>query len=282
MPRFETPEPIIASIEMAAGSVRVRASARSDTVVEVLPRNDNSDSDVQAAAQARVEYADGRLLVALPRSRLRTLVGPGPGPAVSVTIDLPEGSELDGSSWADYACEGRLGPVTINSALGDVRVEHSGRLRARSSMGDITVGRVDGHADLHTSTGEIRVGTLDGAGVVKTSSGDLSIGEVTGHLRLKTASGAITVERAHTSVEAKTSAGAVRINEVGGGSVLIESGFGEIEVGVPATVAAWLDMRSKGGIVRSELDAVEAPAAADRTVEVHAHTGYGDILVRRA
>lgn len=279
MPRFDTPEPIAASIDLAMGRVRVQASDRIDTVVEVRPRNEDSDLDVQAVAQAEVEYSAGRLRVHVPRSWLRTTFGTPPG--VEIDIELPEGSELDASGWADYVIEGRLGPVEIQRAIGDVRIERTGRLRVRSSTGDIRVGRADGPTDLRTAAGTIRVGTIDGSGQIKSSSGELSVGEATGNLRLKTASGDITVEHAWASVDAKTAAGAIRILEVGGGTVDLQTGWGELEIGVPEDVAAWLDLSSKSGPVRSELDAADTPADTDKTVEVHARTSYGDILVRR-
>lgn len=282
MPRFDTPEPIVASINMPAGSVRIRAEARTDTRVEVRPRNEDSDQDAQLAAQARVEYDNGRLRINVPRNRLHLMFGPSMGPAVEVDVELPEGSEVDADAWADFVIGGRLGPVTIQGAVGDVRIERTGRLRARSSMGDIRVGRADGPADLHTSMGAIRVGTIDGSGVLKTATGELDVGEATGDLRLKTSAGDITVEHAWTSVEAKTSAGAIRIGEVGGGTVDLRTSWGELEIGVPEDVAAWLDMQSKSGRVRSELDEAGAPADTDKKVEIHARTAYGDILVRRA
>lgn len=263
MPEFDTPEPIVASIVMPAGSVRIRAAARTDTRVEVRPHNAESD-DVQIAAQAQVEYAAGRLRIQVPRRRLSLMFGPSMGPAVDVDIELPEGSELDADGWADYACEGRLGRVEVQGAVGDVRIESCGPLRVRSSMGDLRIGRIGGPADLHTAMGAIRVG------------------EATGELRLKTSLGDITVERAGTSIDAKTSAGAIRVNEVGDGKVELRTSWGELEIGVPEDVAAWLDMKSGGGRVRSELDAADAPAGGDKQVEIRARTAYGDILVRRA
>ena len=37
MPTFETPEPISVSLELGVGDVRIAASERTDTVVEVRP-----------------------------------------------------------------------------------------------------------------------------------------------------------------------------------------------------------------------------------------------------
>ena len=58
MPTFDTPEPISATIDVAVGDVRITASDRADTVVEVRPSDASNDEDVKAAEQTRVEYAE--------------------------------------------------------------------------------------------------------------------------------------------------------------------------------------------------------------------------------
>lgn len=280
MPKFDTPEPITVSIDMIVGAVRVRAEARTDTTVEVRPRDANRDMDVQAAEQAQVDYTAGRLRIHVPRNRLRELVSSGP--AVDIDVNVPEGSELDTSGYATYVCEGRLGRVDIQGSLGVVRIDHTGPLRVRNSAGDILVGRADGPVDLHTATGKIQIGTIDGSGEIRSSTGELHVGDVTGDLRLKTAYGDITVERGSASVDAKTAYGAIRVAEVGGGTVGLQTGFGELEIGVPEDLAAYLNLKAKAGRVRSELDAAGTPADTDKKVEIHARTAFGDILVRRA
>src|SRR6516162_4245509 len=49
MPVFDTPAPISALIELGVGDLRVVASDRSDTVVEVRPTNPSKQSDITAA-----------------------------------------------------------------------------------------------------------------------------------------------------------------------------------------------------------------------------------------
>jgi len=95
------------------------------------------------------------------------------------------------------------------------------------------------------------------------------------------ANGNITIDRALAGVDAKTAFGSVRVGEVVRGSVVLETGFGELELGVREGTAAWLDASSQHGSVRSDLDAIDSPEQADETVEVRARTRYGDIVVRR-
>ncbi|MBO0826264.1 MAG: DUF4097 family beta strand repeat protein [Streptosporangiales bacterium] len=282
MPTFQTPEPIAVTIDMAAGSVRVAASDRTDTVVDVRPYSDSSDADVRAAAETGVDYAGGRLTVKGPKSWVRSVFGPGAGPAIDVVVELPQGSSLDLTSWTDLTADGRLGDVTVRTALGDIRLEATGELRAKTSMGDITVGRIDGGADLDTSAGAVRIGRIDGSAVVKASAGGLSVGEVAGDLRLHTSHGDISVERALASVVAKTAAGGIRVDEAVRGRVDLATSYGDVTVGVPEGTAAWLDVNSRTGRVRSELEASTTPRGGDETVEIRARTQYGEILIRRA
>jgi DUF4097 and DUF4098 domain-containing protein YvlB len=280
MPKFDTPEPIIATIDIGAGHVVVRASDRADTVVEVHPTNRSDDGDVQTAEQAQVTFADGRLLVKAPRSKRWSLFGRPP--MIDVTVDLPTGSRVDAKSWADYRSEGRVGDSVFETAAGAIRLEQTGRLRLRTSAGDVSVSRSAGPVDASTSSGKVWLGEVDGTAMVKTSNGDITVGEVSGDARLNTANGDIAVERALASLDAKTAYGGVRVGELVRGSAVLETAFGEVEIGIREGTAAWLDVRSSYGSVRSELDARQGPEESDETVEVRARTGFGDIVIRRS
>ena len=280
MPKFDTPEPILATIDVPGGHVRIRAADRADTVVEVRPGDHTAEADVQAAEQTQVEYANGQLLVRAPKNKIRSLFGRSP--SVDLTIELPSDSRIDLKAWGDIRSEGRIGDSAFDIAAGSVRLDQTGRLKLRTAAGDVSVGRSGGHTDVATSSGKIWIGEIDGAAVIKTSSGDITVGEVTGDVRLNTANGDITVDRALAGVAAKTAFGRVRIGEVVRGSVLLESGFGAVEAGVREGTAAWLDVSSQHGHVHSDLDAAEDPGTAEETVELRAHTRFGDVMIRRA
>ncbi len=68
MTTFQTPEPISVAIDLGVGDARIIASARIDTVVQVRPSRISKTSDMEAAEQTRVEFADGRLMVKTPES----------------------------------------------------------------------------------------------------------------------------------------------------------------------------------------------------------------------
>lgn len=302
MPTFHTPEPVLVIVDMAAATIRVNASDRTDTVVEVRPSDEFNDTDVQAAQHTEIEYADGRLLVRAahqegasaadwglslgklvesPTTWARTLLL-GAGGSVDVTIDLPAGSHLDIKTAAGLRCRGPLGEVAFTSSYGDIRVEQAGRLRLKTTYGDISVTRSAGHAEVSTTHGDIRIGEIDGTAVVKNSHGDLRIGEITGELRLNTAHGDITVDRALAGVAVKTAYGSVRIDEVVSGAVVMETTGGGLDLGIRQGTAAWLDVSSKYGTVDVSLESSDGPGESDDVIEVRAHTAYGDIAIHRS
>jgi hypothetical protein len=67
MPTFETPEPISVTLALGVGDIRISASDRADTVVDVLPSDPAKKGDVLAAEQTRVDFANGRLVVKAPK-----------------------------------------------------------------------------------------------------------------------------------------------------------------------------------------------------------------------
>ncbi|WP_345579411.1 DUF4097 family beta strand repeat-containing protein [Nonomuraea rosea] len=301
MPAFDSPGPILTVIDLATASIRIRAGDRTDTVVEVRPSDAHNDADVQAARHTRIEYADGRLLVRADQTWAASGSGRGPsldllvespanwarslllGPgSVNVTIDVPAGSRLDAKSAASLHCRGPLGEVAFTTSSGDIRVEEAGRLRLKTTYGDISVTRSSGHAEVTTTHGAIRIGAIDGTAVVKNSHGDVSLGEVTGGLRLNNAHGDSTIDRPLAGVTAKTAYGSVRIREVVSGTVVMETTGGSLELGIREGTAAWLDVSSKDGTVDVALASGDAPGQAHPTVEVRAHTAYGDIAVHRS
>ena len=106
MPTFDTPEPVSAVLELVVGDVRITASDRDDTAVEIRPSDESHEPDVRAAEQTRVEYSAGRLLVKTPRQRSLSLFGK-PG-SIDVTIGLPSDSQVYGdASVAAFQSAGR-------------------------------------------------------------------------------------------------------------------------------------------------------------------------------
>jgi hypothetical protein len=282
MPSYDTPNPISATIELSVGDVQIIASDRTDTVVEVRPTDESDDSDVKAAGQTRVEYADGALTVRGPKGR--ALDFSRKTRSVSVLIELPTGSTVRSDvSVGDFRTTGVLGECRFDVSAGHFRLDRTGPLRLDTSAGHITVESVAGDATVATGTGRVHIGGIGGAAVIKNSNGTTDIGTVTGELLVRSANGDISVDRAGAKVEAKTSNGSIRIGEVVRDSVTLHTATGDLEIGIAEGIAAWLDVKTGYGRVHNSLDGVsQGPDKSEKTVEVHAHTSFGDITVRRS
>ena len=61
-----------------------------------------------------------------------------------------------------------------------------------------------------------------------------------------------------------------------------QSAFGTVEVGVPDGVPAWLELETKFGHVRNDLDDAGRPGPGEHAVEVRVHTSMGDITIHRS
>jgi DUF4097 and DUF4098 domain-containing protein YvlB len=281
MPNFETPEPISVELELGVGNVRITASDRPDTTVDVRPSDASDESDVAAAQRVRVEYTNGLLQVTGPKSA--TFDFSRKTRSVEVSIDLPSGSQLSGKvQVGDLSGTGRLGECRFKTSAGHVRLERTGPLNVDTGAGQVIAGGVAGNAEIHTGTGKVRIGEVEGSVVVKNSNGDTEIDAATGDVRVRSANGDISVGRAGAGVEAKTSNGTIRLGEVVRGSVELRTAMGDLEIGIAEGTAARLDVNTKFGQVHNLLDSATGPAESDETAEVLAHTSFGGITIRRS
>ncbi|MFF5986503.1 DUF4097 family beta strand repeat-containing protein [Prauserella flavalba] len=282
MPTFETPEPISATIELVVGDLRIEASDRTDTVVEVRPTDETDESDVRAAEQTRVEFSGGNLLVRAPKNR--PLDFSKKSRSVDVTIELPSGSRVHAdAAMADLRGTGRLADCLFKSAAGHVHLDQTGPLELNTSAGNVSVDRIDGRAELSTGSGKLRIGELNGAGVVKNSNGDCEIGAVTGKLRVRNANGDISVGTSADAVDARTANGSIALGHAAGGPLALETSMGNVDVGIKTGTPAWLDVKTGFGRVDSELEAsTDGPGPGNESIEVRARTSMGDITLRRS
>lgn len=278
MPTFSTPTPIDLAIKLPIGAIEVIASHRHDTVVTVSPTNPDKPVDVRGAHETSVDFDGQRLTITGPRPRFSFV---GPFESIDVKVELPSGSRLTAeNSGGPVRTSGRLGATRIKSSLVDV--DTTGDLWVRAMNGNVTVAYADGDVEITADHGQIRAGTISGDAILKASHGSISVAESQGDLEAKLSYGDLAITKALGSVEAKTAYGAIELLEVSSGAVQVESGYGQITIGVRRGVPAWLDLSSKVGRVRSDLEGDRAPEPSEQTVEVRARTQYGDITVQRA
>ncbi|MGW6279493.1 DUF4097 family beta strand repeat-containing protein [Kribbella sp. NPDC055071] len=195
MSTFTTPEPISAVLDVPVGRVQFVATDRTDTVVEVLPADPSKARDVKAAEEAQVGYGDGVLRIEIPTKRQYF----GPSGSVAVSVQLPAGSQLEvKTASVELRAAGRLGDVAIDSAHGSIDLEDVASARLGLTAGNVSVGRLNGPAEVRTSQGDIRIAeAVRGAVVLRTEVGEVEIGTASGvsaSLDAGTSTGRITNE----------------------------------------------------------------------------------------
>lgn len=262
MPEFHTPDPVTAVIDVVAGSVQVAAGERTETVVEIRPRDPSRTSDVRAAEHARVDFRHGRLTV----SAGPKFIALGRGGAVSIDVALPAHSRLQASTAsADFSSDGVLGDCRFSSASGDARFDV-----------------VEGDLKADTASGDITAQSVAGAVAIATASGDATIGRLEGEVKFQAASGALAVEHLRGAVRAQTASGGVSVAVAVSGDVTVTTSSGDVTLGIPEGTAAKLDVHTRSGALSNTLDPSSGPADDDEKIVIQARTGSGDISVRRA
>ena len=280
MPTYNTPTPIDLAINLQVGVIEVVAGDRADTVVTVSATNPEKAVDRRGAEETKVDFDGERVTIAGPRPRIRVF---GPTESVDVKVELPTGSRLTAEiAVGGVRTIGRLGATRIKSSMGPVDVDATGDLWLRAAHGNATLGTAEGAVEITANHGQIRVGTVTGDAILKASHGSIVVGESGGDLDAKLSYGDLEITKALASVAAKTAYGSIQLREVSSGSIQVESGFGQVTIGVRPGVPAWLDLSSKDGRVRNELAGDSAPDASEQTVAVRARTQYGDINIQRA
>ena len=173
MPTYNTPEPISAVLNIPAGSIQLVATEQAETAVEVLPANAAKGRDVKAAEATKVEYAEGVLRIQVVAKNQYF----GPSGAVAVTVQLPAGSQADvKSASVELRATGRLGDVVIESAQGPIDLEDVASARITSSASEVSIGRLNGPAEIRTSKGDIRIAeAARGNVVLRTDVGEVEI-----------------------------------------------------------------------------------------------------------
>jgi Putative adhesin len=276
MPTYATPEPIVATVEVAGAQVRVTASERTDTTVLVEPIDTASPSDRKVAERTTVDFAGGRLSVKT------TKPGDKRG-SVAITIELPAGSDLAAYlAHSSVQVGGPVGRSELHLATGQVRLDRVDSLKATIASGEVAIGHIAGRADVDGGAFRMRIGEVEDAVVLSSSGGQVWIGHARADLDLGSASGDFDIDRADGSVTANTASGAIRIGRMTRGRAKLMNSSGNIEVGIGEGAAASIDVNSERGAVHNFVSSQAEPGGSDPKVAVFARTRHGDIIIQRA
>ncbi|TDC93569.1 DUF4097 family beta strand repeat-containing protein [Actinomadura sp. 7K507] len=178
MQEFDTPAPITAVLDIPAGRVQFIAADRADTAVEVRPADAAKGRDVKAAEQTEVAYADGVLRI---ESSAKNQILGAPG-SVEVTVKLPAGSRIEAkAASAEFRAVGRFGDVAFEGSHGPVKLDEAESVHLTTAAGDVSVGRLNGPAEISTRKGDIRIAeAVRGTVVLRTEDGEVAVGAAAG------------------------------------------------------------------------------------------------------
>ncbi|MEO6116409.1 MAG: DUF4097 family beta strand repeat-containing protein [Pseudolysinimonas sp.] len=280
MPTFTTPHPIDLAINLQVGAIEIVASDRADTVVTVSPTSEDKAIDRRGVDETTVEFDGVRLTIKGPRPRLSWI---GPTESIDLRVELPTDSRFTVElAVGNLRTTGRLGATRVKCSMGRVDLDTTGDLWMRAGHGNATVATAEGGIEITADHGQIRVGTVIGDSILKASHGSVIVGTSGGELDAKLSYGDLEITEALASVTAKTAYGTIQLAEVSSGSIQVESGFGQIDIGVRPGVPAWLDLSSKQGRVRNQLDGGSAAEPDEEAVAIRARTQWGNITVQPA
>ncbi|WAZ22454.1 DUF4097 domain-containing protein [Streptomyces cinnabarinus] len=179
MQKFDTPSAISTVLNIPAGRIQLIAADRTDTTVEIRPADPSKNRDVKAAEQVEVGYSEGVLRIEIPESKNRLL---GPSGSVEITVQLPTGSAVQATTAAaELRGVGRLGDVSYDSAQGPVKLDEAATAQLTLADGDITIGRLNGPAELRTQRGNLHIAEAATGNVnLRTEQGDITVGAARG------------------------------------------------------------------------------------------------------
>lgn len=277
MPSYDVSGPIDLDVTAGVGFVDIAASDRTDAVAEVVPSKPGRSGDESLAREATVSFDSGVLRVKVPR-RLNLF---GKSDSVDVRCEVPTGSRVTiETAYGSVRARGVLGDCRIVAKYGGVTADTVGNLVVEAPYGSTDIAEVTGRLDVTAGHGVVRVAEVHGDARLRASHGSMELGTTAGDVEATT-SGALTIDRALGDVTARSAHGPIRIREVSGGTIRLDNGHADVDVGVPTGIAAWIDASSAHGRVRNELTPDPAAAASDRAVELHLHANYGNVIIRR-
>jgi hypothetical protein len=105
------------------------------------------------AEQTTVEYGDGVLRI--EASAENQILGSSG--SIEVTVQLPGGSRIEAkAARAEFRAVGRFGDVTFEGSHGSIKLDEAASVRLTTLAGDVSVGRLNGPAEISIGKGDIR------------------------------------------------------------------------------------------------------------------------------
>lgn len=276
---FDTPNPVDLKIELMSGDIKLSTSESGETTVELEPMHDDSQAR-ELIANARVEQRGDTVVVLLPKTKNSFFGRKG---EIRATITLPhESSVRIETASADVEGRGRYGQVAVTTGSGDVEFDQAGEADIKAGSGDLEFGKVLGSIKTKSGSGDVKIGTVGSSGDVIVGSGDAVVDAVGAVLKIKSGSGDVVVGEGGEKVDVMSGSGDVLVRRMRHGHVSVKTGSGDTTVGIADGTAAYLDIQTISGDVKSDLGSSDAPGSSDLQVSINVMSASGDVVLQRA
>ncbi|MCW2497472.1 DUF4097 family beta strand repeat-containing protein [Jatrophihabitans sp.] len=265
--------PLTGSINLHArlghGSLTVHAvEGLTEATVALTRRGASLQKGDDALERISVELRGPTLFITAPRQGgIFDMIGGWrrERDAVDVEVRVPTGTAVKASTFtADVTIDGRCGGADIATGAASITLDYvDGDLLLRYGSGSSTVRRVDGSVTIRSGSGDAKLGEVTGAVHAGCGSGRLEVGSVRGAVRSRAGTGDALLSAVY-------------------GDVDLASGSGTVQIGLPAGLAARLDVTTGSGSVNTDLPIEGGPRHDGPTITVRARTGSGNIRLFRA
>lgn len=275
--KFDTPRPVRLRVEITSGELRVEATETATSTVLLEPMRDSSGAR-RLIEEIQVNQQGDEISVIFPKFR-GGLFGSKAEVRATVTVPIDSATRIRSGS-ADVLGTGQFGEIDVQAGSGDVSFEETASAKIQTGSGDVDLKTIDGVLEVKAGSGDVTCGSVTGAARINTGSGDIFVTSAGGQVNIKAGSGDVVITEAAESVDAMTGSGDLLVKRLVHGRLKAKTGSGDVLVGVPDGTAAFLDVMSISGSVRSELEATDNPDGGP-TTEVAVMTASGDIVLKR-
>jgi len=277
---FQTPHPVDLKVEINSGEVDITTSDTTETTIELEAIHGDSYAG-ELIANARVDQHGDKISLIMPKSKGGIFGGRKGQVRATVTVPHESSLRIDTGS-ADLQARGRYGSASIRSGSGDIDLGQIASGDIQAGSGEVEVERVLGSVKVKTGSGDVNVGPVGNDGDVVAGSGDVVLDTIGGVLRVKTGSGDVVVEGGGERIDAMAGSGDVLLKRVDRGEVQAKTGSGDVTIGVATGTAAYLDIQTVTGDVKSSLENTAGPVDGDSKVSISVTSGTGDVVLQRA
>lgn len=276
---FDTPSPVDLKVELMSGDINISTDDSGQATVELVAMHDDAQAR-DLIENARVEQRGDSIVVLLPKTKNSFFGRKG---EIRATITLPHESSVKvETASADVEGRGRYGRVAVMTGSGDVEFDQAGEADVKAGSGDIEFGRVIGSVKTKSGSGDVKIGQVGESGDVIVGSGDAVIDSVGNVLKVKSGSGDVVVGDGGDKVDVMSGSGDVLVRRMRQGNVTVKTGSGDTKVGIADGTAAYLDIQTISGDVKSDLGSSDAPSNGDLQVSINVISASGDVVLQRA